>query len=167
VRLKWEATLRKIDTKIPYPAAIAAVESKIQRIRVLGVEEVRALWRATFKKETPKALTRDLLVRMLCWHIQEQAFGGHSREILKLLDSYARGRPQGAERLRRLKPGTEIVREYQGERHTVVITAEGFQWRGGDYPSLTAIARAAGRAGHECLSENGPLRRLLPQIDRT
>ena len=43
--------------------------------------------------------------------------------------------------LRRLKPGTELVREFQGERHTVVITAEGFRWRGEDYPSLTAIAR--------------------------
>lgn len=43
--------------------------------------------------------------------------------------------------IRQVKPGTEIVREYQGERHAVIITAEGFRWREGDYPSLTAIAR--------------------------
>ena len=133
------------------PAVITAIEAEIERIRSVGLDEVRALWRATFKKEVPKALTRNLLVRMLCWRIQEKAFGGHDREILKLLDSYARGRPQGAERQRRLKPGTEIVREYQGERHTVVITAEGFRWRGGDYASLTAIARAITGTGW-----NGP-----------
>jgi hypothetical protein len=122
------------------PAA-AAVEAEISRIQTLKADEVRALWRETFKKDVPKALTRDLLVRTLCWHVQEKAFGGHSPGILKLLASYAKGRPSEADRLRRLKPGTELVREFQGERHTVVITAEGFRWRGEDYASLTAIAR--------------------------
>ncbi len=37
--------------------------------------------------------------------------------------------------------GTVVIREYQGERHTVAITGEGFRWRGQDYSSLTAIAR--------------------------
>jgi hypothetical protein len=52
-------------------------------------DEVRAPWRGTFRKDVPKPLTRDLLVRILCWHIQEKAFGGHSSGILKLLASYA------------------------------------------------------------------------------
>jgi hypothetical protein len=120
----------------------ATVEAEISRIQTLKPDEVRALWRDTFKKDVPKALTRDLLVRTLCWHIQEKAFGGHSPAIVKLLASYAKGRPSEAGRRRRLKPGTELVREFQGERHTVVITAEGFRWRGEDYPSLTAIACA-------------------------
>ena len=77
---------------------------------------------------------------MLAWHIQEQAFGGHDRATLKILASYAKSVPD-TPRARRLKPGTEIVREYHGERHTVIITQEGFRWREGDYPSLTAIAR--------------------------
>ena len=88
----------------------------------------------------PKALTRDLLLRTLCWHIQEKAFGCHDRATLQMLAGYAKGRPD-VQKARRLKPGTEIVREYQGERHTVVVTAEGFRWRDGDYSSLTAIAQ--------------------------
>jgi hypothetical protein len=123
------------------PVDAPAIEAEIERIQTLKPEEVRALWRETFQKEVPKALTRDLLVRTLCWHIQEKAFGGHSPAILKLLASYAKGSPAQTDRLRRLKPGTEIVREYQGERHTVVITCEGFRWRGQEYGSLTAIAR--------------------------
>ena len=70
-------------------AANAAVEAEISRIQTLKPEEVRALWRDTFKKDVPKALTRDLLVRTLCWHLQEKAFGGHSSAMLKLLASYA------------------------------------------------------------------------------
>jgi Protein of unknown function (DUF2924) len=121
-------------------AVTATVEAEISRIQTLKPDEARALWRNTFKREVPKALTRDLLVRTLCWHIQEGAFSGHDRTTLQILASYAKGRPD-TQRVRRLKPGTEIVREYQGERHTVVVTAEGFRWRDGDYSSLTAIAQ--------------------------
>jgi hypothetical protein len=53
-----------------------AIEAEILRIQSLSLDELRALWRDTFRKEVPKALTRDLLVRTLCWHIQERAFGG-------------------------------------------------------------------------------------------
>jgi len=88
---------------------------------------------------------------MLAWNIQEQAFGGHDRATLKILASYARGGLGEAQSVRYLKPGTEIVREFQGERHTVTVTAAGFRWRDGDYPSLTAIARVI--TGTSC---NGP-----------
>ena len=35
-----------------------------------------------------------------------------------------------------------LVREYQGQRHTVTVGREGFDWQGATYPSLSAIARA-------------------------
>ena len=119
---------------------ITSVEAEISRIQTLKPDAVRAQWCGTFKRHVPKGLTRDLLVRILCWHIQEKAFGGHDRATLQILAGYAKGKPD-AQKARRLKPGTEIVREYQGERHTVVVTAEGFRWRDGDYSSLTAIAQ--------------------------
>jgi hypothetical protein len=118
----------------------ATVAAEISRVQTLRPDAVRALWCGTFKRDVPKGLTRDLLVRTLCWHIQEKAFGGHDRAALHILAGYAKGKPD-AQKARRLKPGTEIIREYQGERHTVVVTAEGFRWRGGDYSSLTAIAQ--------------------------
>ena len=133
--------MQKIDAIKSNPAVVAAVEAEIERVQSLGLHAVRDLWRTAFGKDVPKALTRDLLLRMLAWHTQERAFGGHDRATLKVLESYARGRPGEAKKVRYLKPGTEIVREFQGERHTVVVMAAGFRWRDGDYPSLTAIAR--------------------------
>jgi len=124
------------------PDVVATIAVEIERIRSLDSGEVRALWRKTFKRDVPKALTRDLQVRMLAWNIQEQAFGGHDRATQSILKNYARGRPANARMIRRLMPGTELVREYQGERHTVTIVAEGYRWRDGVYPSLSAIARA-------------------------
>ena len=35
-----------------------------------------------------------------------------------------------------------LVREYQGERHEVVVVPDGFHWRGTTYAGLSTIARA-------------------------
>lgn len=35
-----------------------------------------------------------------------------------------------------------LLREYQGERHTVTVVAKGYVWRGATYASLSIIARA-------------------------
>ena len=65
--------------------------------------------------------------------------GGLNRDSLRFLESLARHeRPTR----RQLKPGTVLVREYQGRRHTVTTVRDGFDWEGTTYPSLSAIARA-------------------------
>lgn len=51
-----------------------------------------------------------------------------------------RGGKLGTER--RLKRGTVLVREYQDERHTVMMVAGGYAWRETTYSSLSAVARA-------------------------
>ncbi len=116
------------------------IKTEIARIRSLKIDDLRDLWRKTFKKEVPNALTKDLIARMLIWRLQEHTFGGFDRVTIKVLESYARGQPVGAQRLRRLKPGTELVREYQGERHTVIVMKDGFLWRGVPYKTLSSIA---------------------------
>src|SRR2546430_2630958 len=74
--------------------------------------------------------TKDLMARFLCWHIQEQAFGGLDPKTAKLLDALARGDKRAAVRPPPLKPGTVLLREYQGERHTVTVVPNGYVWRG-------------------------------------
>ena len=38
--------------------------------------------------------------------------------------------------------GTRLLREYQGVEHAVTVLADGFEWQGRPYKSLSAIARA-------------------------
>ena len=66
---------------------------------------------------------------MIAMRIQEQAFGGLDRDSLTFLDGLAR---RGVSPRRHLKPGTVLVREYQGERHTVTVGRDGFEWQGSD-----------------------------------
>jgi hypothetical protein len=119
-----------------------AIEAEIDRVRSLGRDELRTLWRTTLRSSPPPALTKDLMARLICWHIQEQAFGGLDPDTAKLLNGLARGNKLGGDGHRRLKPGTVLVREYQGERHTVTVVPGGFVWREATYPSLSIIARA-------------------------
>ena len=117
-----------------------AIEAEIDHIKSLGLDELRRLWRTTFRSSVPPAFTKDLVARFICWHIQEQAFGGLEPRIEKLLDSLVRGEKPKPDR--RLKPGTVLVREYAGERHTVTVAPGGYIWREATYMSLSTIARA-------------------------
>jgi hypothetical protein len=50
-----------------------AIEAEIGRVRSLGLDALRTLWRVTFRSSPPPAFSKDLMARFLCWHIQEQA----------------------------------------------------------------------------------------------
>ena len=117
-----------------------AIEAEIDRIRSLGLDELRKRWQMTFGSMPPRALTKDLIARMIAYRLQEDAFGGLDRATIKLLDRLARG--EKAELNQRLKAGSVLVREYQGERHTVTVVPGGFVWRDTTYASLSMIARA-------------------------
>src|SRR5258707_7866747 len=117
----------------------AAIEAEIASIRSLSFDAVRRRWRAVFGRTPPTALSKDLLGRMILCRLQEQALGGFDRESLSFLDGLAR---HGGSPRRRLKPGTVLLRDYQGQRHTVTFARDGFDWQGTTYASLSAIARA-------------------------
>jgi hypothetical protein len=120
--------------------SVDAIEAEIDHIRSLGLTELRKRWRMTFGSIPPRALTKDLITRIITYRMQEEAFGGLDRATIKLLDRLARG--EKPELNRRLKTGTILIREYRGERHTVTVVSDGFVWRDVTYPSLSTIARA-------------------------
>jgi hypothetical protein len=119
----------------------SAVEAEVVRIQNMSKYDLILLWRRTFRTSPPRGFTKGLIGRYLAYHVQEKALGGLDRAIERFLDDLALGREPGTPRPRRLKRGTVVVREYQGERHTVTIGTDGFIWRERAYRSLSAIAR--------------------------
>lgn len=144
----------------------AKLEAEIEQIRSLQVDQLRVLWRQTFKLSPPSAFARDMLGRMICYHMQEKALGGLGRASRRLLDNIGEGKPAIETARRRLKPGTVLVREYQGERHSVVAASDGFVWREETYASLSIIARLITGTNW-----NGPkffgLRLSIGEVDKT
>jgi len=107
------------------PDAIAA---EIERLSDLPTTDLKAAWAAEFERQPPKGLWRDLLLRMLAWRLQERAFGGHDKPTLRYLEQFGQKRA-GDARCQRLKPGTVLVREFSGARHSVTIAADGIVWQ--------------------------------------
>ena len=120
---------------------LAAIGAEVDHVRSLGIVALRTRWRSIFDKSPPVGLTKDIIARMIASRIQEEAFGGLDKDSIKLLDRLARG-DKPSEVNRRLKPGTVLVREYKGERHTVTVMPNGFLWHETNYAKLSTIARS-------------------------
>ena len=110
-------------------------------MRSLSGFALRRRWQAVFGRAAPQQLTADLMRRMIANRLQEEAFGTFDRATLKLLDGLAR-RDGSRSAERNLKIGTVLIRDYQGQRHTVTVAPEGYVWEGQPYSSLSAIALA-------------------------
>jgi hypothetical protein len=89
-------------------------------------------------------MSRLLLLRALAYRIQEQALGGLDRATRRRLDRAARDLAAGravARLVPKIKPGTRLLREWQGVVHEVIVLERGVQYRGETWPSLSAVAR--------------------------
>ena len=91
-------------------------------------------------------MRRPLAALLLRFQAQEAAHGGLSPEVEAYLASLlpkTRGRgPQAVSApVRRLKPGTRLLRAWQGKTYTVTVADPGFLYGGKTYGSLSALAR--------------------------
>jgi hypothetical protein len=126
-----------------------AIERELDRIRSLGLEELRLEWRRLYHSEPPR-ISRDLLTLALCYRLQEIEHGGLGKATRRKLQTIAKalrttGRV-GVTPSLSLKPGTRLVREWHGRTHTVTVTEDGFEYAGMSYQSLSKIAKKITRA---------------------
>jgi hypothetical protein len=121
----------------------AAVDAEVERLRSMPIVELRALWRAKFKSEPPKAFGPDLLRRSIAFKIQEDVYGGFDRPTARLLKQLMQQFTNNNGRIvlpRRIKPGAVLIREWKGERHQVTVLEDGFAYQEKPYESLSQIA---------------------------
>lgn len=123
------------------------IEQEIAALCDLDHATLKERWRALRGGEPPRKLSRQFLVRALAYAIQEQAFGGLSPALRQRLQRLAvelkaTGLITSIGRKAAIKPGTRLLREWQGSTHEVTVLEDGFEWNGNTYRSLSAIARA-------------------------
>lgn len=117
------------------------IGAEITRLVCLSIDSLREEWRRLHQTPPPRRLSRDILLRGITYRLQENAIGGLSKAILRKLQP-AKASPGEKRRPRpSFKPGTRLVREWHGVTHTVVILADGVEWRGQRYRSLSVVAR--------------------------
>ncbi len=113
------------------------VDAELASIAAMSIDDLRTLWRRRRACDPPPALTKDLIARVLAWSLQVEAFGepARVRRILAPVGSGSTPLPG-----RRVKPGSVIMREYEGTVHEVTVLPDGFLWQDMTWPSLSAIA---------------------------
>ena len=107
--------------------------------------ELRGAWRRLHRTPPPMRLSRDLLMRAITYKLQERPLGGLSKSIIRKLerlnlDSEASDAQKPAPPIS-LKAGARLVREWRGVTYIVLVHADGFEWNGRRYRSLTLVAR--------------------------
>jgi len=112
----------------------------------LTLDQARDLWGKHLKIPPPRHRSRDLLARALSYHLQARTEGGLTQTTRRRLDDLAPRfvadkdfAPAPAERP---KPGSVLIREWNGVSYAVTVTSTGFLYEGKPFASLTAVARA-------------------------
>jgi len=128
----------------PVQATDPAVEAELDRLAVMPIAQLRIRYCEVFRTDPPKAFGPDLLRRSIAHRIQEKAYGGLSRSTQRLLDQMMKmyaAKPNGKIVLpRRIKPGSELVRTWNGKTYRVMVMADGFAYDGETFASLSEIA---------------------------
>lgn len=125
----------------PIPARLAA-------LKTTPTPDLKQQWRDLFDSEPPP-FNRRYLESRLAYRIQELAYGGLKPATVRRLERLGEeldggDRTKRSIRADRDRPitGTRLLREWQGVEQIVTVTADGFEWQGRPYKSLSAIARA-------------------------
>lgn len=119
------------------------LEAELARLASMDMVGLKRRWRLLFARSAPAELSRPLLQRMLAYRIQADAIGDLDRESLRALERLASGDGDiPLPELRGTKPGTLLVREWEGVLQRVMVLEQGYAWNGQTFESLSKVARA-------------------------
>jgi Protein of unknown function (DUF2924) len=122
---------------------------KLSKLPSASAAELLALWTAINPTAPPGPLraSRELLAGVLAWQLQERKFGGLKPTITRRLRVLARAHQRKATPIAlagwsgTLRPGTVLIRQWRGAPHVIMALADGFQYQGKVYGSLSRVAR--------------------------
>jgi len=129
----------------PRRADTEALETALTALSNMNSADLRNEWERLYRSHPPKKLSRELLKLGIAWKQQERAFGGLSTATKRQLAELARTMAAKADltkpRAVTFRPGTRLIREWNGVTHEVLVVENGFVWQDKTWRSLSVIAR--------------------------
>lgn len=126
------------------------MKSATASFETLDREACLKRWRRQFGHPPRKYVSVEFMRKVYAFEAQVADFGGHSLAVRNVLKACLKERGQGAKSKAEektkpspatLRPGTHLVREWNGRVYQVEVTTDGFRMDGKQYGSLTAIAK--------------------------
>lgn len=94
-------------------------------------------WRKVFGRSPPKYLSPQFMKRVLIWELQTRMLSALSAKTERQLMQIASGKTPATA----AKPGSHLVREWNGRTYQVEVVEGGYVMDGRRWRSLSAIAR--------------------------
>ncbi|WP_062262372.1 DUF2924 domain-containing protein [Endozoicomonas arenosclerae] len=122
----------------------SSLAAKVAAIQKMSTKTLLELWPKLYGTDAPK-LNKRLLRQRLAFRVQELELGSlsekHKGRLQRLQKPSAKDKPVPKARVNKPPAGTRITKEYEDETHEVIVTKEGFEYRGQIYRSLSGIAK--------------------------
>jgi hypothetical protein len=123
----------------------ASLSSKIAALPTMNKAQLLDVWAKNFSQAPPPKMRKEIMVPILAYRMQEREFGGLSHTTRNRLREIAKSlgpeKPRNGGTSPDTETGTRLIRSWHGEVHEVVSVADGYQYRGQRYRSLSVIAR--------------------------
>lgn len=122
---------------------MASLINDLAALATMSPAQLRAEWRRVYRTSPPR-LTPDLLVRGIAYRLQERTQGGlppaTARQLDRMAQRLLRGDAAASKPELRLKPGTRLVRSWNGTTYSVMVTDDGFVMGDRNFTSLSHVA---------------------------
>jgi len=132
-----------------------SITKEISELRAMTAHELADRYEELFGK-APRIKHKEWLWKKIAQKIQEQRFGGlpgaarrHLSDLLKDIELPCKGqsgadtgKPRASRAPDTPAVGTVLVRKWHGQEYRVKVTAEGFEYDGVVYRSVSAVALA-------------------------
>lgn len=114
------------------------IEDRINALASMSARQLRVEWQRVYKSAAPD-ISANMLRLGIAYRMQEKAFGGLGSDTVRALRRIAKtGRANARPSIR---PGTRLVRSWNGRTLVVHVGDDGFVMDGRHYRSLSEIAR--------------------------
>ena len=113
----------------------------LDRLEKLETSELRDLFELYFNDVAPSGFRKSQLVDELAYKIQSKLYGGLSKELKKQIKKLVVGKSQNISPKVTINEGVQLVRNWNGVKHTVKAVEGGFEYKGEVYKSLSKVAK--------------------------
>ena len=108
-------------------------------MRELLLSELRQMWAEAWDMKPHARIGRSMLEKSLSFKKQNCLIREQEARLEQLIKQYKRN-PDCFDSNGPLKPGTRLIRNWKGKRHSVLVKTDGFEYQDRIYTSLSQIA---------------------------
>lgn len=116
------------------------VQARMSELEYLDRSDLRVEWTQVFGLAPPHHISMMFMRKAIIYEEQCRRFGGLSPALKRTMKAAADGKSLSSAAVTSCKPGTQLVREWNGKVFKVAVQEDGYFLKDRKFKSLSAIA---------------------------